>query len=209
MQEETNTAAIAESNIRSGGEFLAILAKLGMLASGAFTVWLACLPWLAVAVPSQAVLAVFGGQDYALFVVHSAGHPPVTRIMVSLGGLALGLMWYLPAWALYRLGRCFGSGNALNLNTSIALRQLGHALLISTVVLPILAGIFIVIATSLAGIQPPDPDVGVPLLPAFLSLGATLYHTVLLPLIASFCLYALAWLIQVGAEAADDSRSIV
>lgn len=194
-----------EQNIQGHGRNLMGVALVAMLLVGAYQLWLMLLPWLW----PERMDAAFLLRRFDLVVPDVALIGPGSKAMLTLTAAIYALSPLLPLWMLYRLGRCLGRENALNAQTANSVRQLAHSLLASTLLIPLLGGIaagLVVFASaySASGIEfqssPPQ---------SFIKFIADLGTGILILFVACTCLYSLAWLIQLGADASDDSRSIV
>ncbi|KAF1691306.1 hypothetical protein CSC62_16275 [Pseudoxanthomonas jiangsuensis] len=174
-----------------------------MTAVALYTVWMASLPWM------QGLQLDDGlQQHYGLVIADPAALHPAVKVLVSLHDAILGIALLFPLWMLHRLGRCFRHTNVLGVRTSMAVRHLAHSILAGQILLQALAGFFVGVAGAIAKVD------GFEVLPAFSGYDI---HTsflgvlteILAPLVVCITLYSLAWLIRIGAEAADDARGIV
>lgn len=190
--------------IRRHGTHLVRLAIAALIVATLYLAWLAYVPWLPTALQDPSILARY----YSVLVAEPEALPTSIKLMFSLSGIAIGISILLPLWMLYRLGDRLRRDNALTPDTATAVRHLAHSIIASQVLLPFLAGILVGVAGSALSHAGGDMQLASS---AFSSGGVVLkgLGEVFLLIVTCLCLYSLAWLIQVGAEAADDARSIV
>ncbi len=120
------------------------------------------------------------------------GHIPPTMAYLS-----LFLSYLFPLMAMHGLGRRLMREEALSLPVANAFRRVGHSTL--------LYALFQGIPEFVNGFI--DGFLGKTMPPFHLCVGY--FSELYLPIIASLCLYSVAHLMKLAAEAADDVRSIV
>lgn len=130
--------------------------------------------------------------------------PAIGKGMLGLKALTWTLACLWPLWALYCLGQALCLGNVLNQRTTAAFGQLAHSVAGSLVLqaAPDLIAGFLDGLSESAGLARPfrmTGDFGFNL-----GVGGTY-----LAIVACFCLYSIAYLMKLAADAADDARSIV
>ena len=193
-----------EQNVQAHGRNLMGISAVVMSLVGAYVLWTLALPWL----HPERMDAAFVLAHYDLVLSDPTALGNAMKAALGITVAIEGLAWLLPLWMLYQLARCFNRENALNLATATAVRRLAHAIVLSVLVLPLAGGFvfaFVQMSADFSGIDIHPASSGRPW-PVYLvelGLGITL------PLVACTCLYSLAWLIQRGAEASDDAKSIV
>ncbi len=122
---------------------------------------------------------------------------------------AQGLQLLLPIIALYHVAGCFDQINPLARRTALAVRRLSHAMLASMLGIPFMVGSSMAIASVIAKRQGMVLELARPYLDSLPVVIGTLAAEILVPVVTCTCLYSLAWLIQAGADAADDAQGIV
>lgn len=125
------------------------------------------------------------------------GHIPPSIIYSS-----LFLSYLFPLMAMQSLGRRLMREEALSLPVADAFRRIGH----STLLFALFQGIPDFINGFIDGFN--DGTQGMWTM-HFSPLAVGYFSDLYLPIIASLCLYSVAHLMKLAAQAADDSRSII
>lgn len=179
-----------EEKIRRHGHHLMSLASMAMFGVGLYT--LVMMGLASRPDPDVHLLEFhYGLRAEAPLVLESA-----VRQAIALAGGLLGLSWLLPLWMLRRLGYSLNREDAPSARTAAVLRHLAHAVLASLGI-RFLAERVLDFSSAIA--QPGQLEHV-----ARLALGSYF-----LTLVACLCLYSLSHVIRLGAEAANDARSIV
>lgn len=194
-----------EPNVRQHGRHLMGVALVAIVASAAYTLWCLAMPWWQPDKLDPALLA----RHFDLVVSDPAAMTPAVKALLVPTFALTGLQALLPLFMLHRLGRCFSYENALDRRTAVAVRRLSHSIVASLVLLPALAGFLFAFAQTIAASTGVEMGLASSSFDSPASFLASLGAGVVLPLVACICLYSLAWLIRIGADAADDARSIV
>lgn len=184
-----------QDKIKRHGRHLMNLASVAMFAVGLFTLVMMTLPWQ----PESRLDPETLEWHYHLRAVAPAALDPAIKSMITIAGAMQGLVWLLPLWMLRRLGYRLNREEALSARTASAVRHLAHALMAGLglrFLVEMLLGFTVEAATATA--------MGTLEYVAPFDLGSN-FTT----LVAGLCLYSLSHVIRLGADAADDVRSIV
>lgn len=180
---------LPQNRIRRHGYHLMSLASLGTVAIAVLGLLASAMPWLPDWNPQWAGWSLAG-----LSWQQTQAMNPQGKLLLSLSGLAWTLAYLLPLGALRRLGNRLYRHDALTRPVADAFRWLAHSLLLYALV-NFGAALLAAFASEVGGGDPPKFTLGFS--------GAYLF------LVACLCLYSVAHLMRLAAEAADDSRSIV
>jgi hypothetical protein len=179
-----------ENKIKRHGYHLMSLASLGMLCVGVVGLCLILMPYLPDWKPeSGAWLRISGLEWDQVIRLNGTG-----KALVSASNFIWTLAYLLPLLALRRLGSKLYKHDALTLQVAHAFLWLAHALL-SNALLLMLAGFLIAMAEEAGGVHIYRSNFDIS--------GGYIW------LIACLCLYSVAHIMRLAAQASDDARSIV
>lgn len=181
-----------EAKIRRHGYHLMSLASLGMFCIAIITLVMVSLPYQPHVKLESTTWQSLIDLDWNSVWAADA----ITKAWVSLSNGIWGLSYFLPLLALRQLGSKLHHHEALTLPVAKAFLWLAHALL-AYAVLQTLSGFLIGFVDGFRGSALYKPSV---------SLDFSLTYVWL---IGCLCLYSVAHLMQLAAQTADDSRSIV
>ena len=189
----------SEEKIKRHGYHLMSLALLGMICVFRVGLTLVAMPYVSDWRPQARIWARISGIEW-----QQAIHLDSTsKAFLSLSFVAWTLSYLLPLSALRRLGRNLYRHEALTLPVANAFRWLAHSVLIGL----LLQGVPDAGAGFINGLAEGYNAAGTtPIrhVPHGFGVGTTY-----IAIIACVCLYSVAHLMKLAAEAAEDSRSIV
>lgn len=179
-----------ENKIKLHGHHLMSLASIGMFCVCVVGLSLMAMPYFSDSNPESGLWLRILGLDWdQVMRLNGTG-----KALVSASNFIWTLAYLLPLFALRSLGSNLYKHDALTLQVAHAFRWLAHSLL-SNALLLMLAGFLIAMAEETGGVSIYRSNVDIS--------GGYIW------LIACLCLYSVAHIMRLAAQAADDSRSIV